>query len=212
MRFISALAVLLIGKHDVKVHWWGFARPNVELHPFEPGAHSKRLRGAMVARRTPVPKAACSSHVGVKILFSESNARQNQSVFKCEAQIQGIQVAKRILHFLLRWNREKRTCRILMRVYSVSGSCDTLTTEFDLVSRVMPSGTATPSFCNLFSASLSDLKADSGILPPLCGRTCSRKICRFVWNQFFFYYSYLMVSHHWTVKHTHKIWKFLKWW
>ena len=30
---------------------------------------SQRLRGAMVARRTPVPKAACSSHVGVKADF-----------------------------------------------------------------------------------------------------------------------------------------------
>jgi hypothetical protein len=34
---------------------------------------SQRLRGAMVARRTPVPKAACSSHVGVKAGFCFEN-------------------------------------------------------------------------------------------------------------------------------------------
>ena len=34
------------------------------------------LRGATVARLTPDQKAACSNHVGVKLLFSSSNKRR----------------------------------------------------------------------------------------------------------------------------------------
>lgn len=55
---------------------------------------------------------------------------------------------------------------------------DLLTLGFRCSSKI-PSGMAMPSFCNRFSNKRSVSNADSGILPPVWGSTCSRYIWRF---------------------------------
>lgn len=72
----------------------------------------------------------------------------------------------KFLYFIM-WT--KSTLRFILDLFTLGFRC----------SSKIPSGMAIPSFCNRFNNKRSVSKADSGILPPVWGSTCSRYIWRF---------------------------------